>query len=165
MSLDAVRAFAARDLAALAASGGLDPDTSLDVVAAEWGADPQRCGRHFLGHPPAEAFWCPASLAGFDGTVRIWFRGDRVVKIEGQFPDLAPDDLHVLGPPEAELDYRRDVSVVAGGERLWASRGIAAKLNRSARQVVALSIFSATTVDGFTAGVRGTDDYREAAGP
>jgi hypothetical protein len=160
-----VQAFADRDLTALSDGAGLAAQAPLNDVAEQLNADPAQFGRHFLGRPPRESFWCPATVDGFDGPVRIWFRDGRVVKIEGEWPDLTPDDVAALGPPEAELDYRRDVAVVTGGEKLWAARGVAIKLNRSGRQVIALSVFPATTVDGFTAGVRGADDYRESPAP
>jgi len=162
---DPLRAFAARDLARLATLGGLPPVTAPADAAAALGGDPEQYGRHFLGHPPQETFWSPATVDGFDGPVKIWFRDGRVVKIEGEWPGLSHDDVAALGPPEAELDYRRDVAVVTGGEKVWAASGVAVKLNRSGRQVIALSVFPATTVDGFTAGVRGADDYRESPTP
>lgn len=162
---DPVRAFAARDLARLAALAGLPPSTSPAAVAAALGGDPEQFGRHFLGHPPQEAFWSPATVDGFDGPVKIWFRADRVVKIEGEWPDLTPDAVAVLGPPGAELDYRRDVAMIPGGEKVWPAYGVAVKLNRSGSQVLTLSIFPATTVDGFTAEFRGAGDYRESPAP
>lgn len=163
--IDAVRAFVARDLAALAAHRGLAGGTVLSAVAEELGADPARCGRHFLGRPPRETFWCPATVAGFDGPVKIWFRDDRVVKIEGEWPDLAPDAAATLGPPDAELDYRRDVATVTGGEKVWADKGVAIKMNQSGRQVIALAVFAPTTLDGFDEDVRGAGDYRESPAP
>ena len=159
---DSMRAFAARDLTTLVEGRGLAAGSALVDVAAELNADPARYGRHFLGHPPKETFWCPASVDGYGGPVKIWFRDDLVVKIEGEYPDLTPEAVLRLGQPDAELDYRRDVVTVPGGEKVWAARGMAIKLNRSGRQVIALSIFPTTTVDGFEAGVRGADDYRES---
>lgn len=159
---DSVRDFAGRDVIALSARRGLAAGATLSEVAEELGADPARYGRHFLGHPPRETFWCPASVDGFDGPVKIWFRDDLVVKIEGEWPDLTPEAVAALGRPDAELDFRRDVAIVPEGEKVWAARGLAIKLNRSGRQVIALSVFPATTVEGFLADVRGADDYREA---
>lgn len=162
---DAVRDFAARDLTALARGGGLDAGTPVDEVAGRLGTDTAEYGRHFLGRPPQETFWCPATVAGFDGPVKIWFRAGRVVKIEGEWPELTPDAVTALGPPDAELDYRRDVAIVPGGEKVWATRGLAVKMNRSGRQVIALAVFPPTTVDGFEAGIRGAGDYRESPAP
>lgn len=162
---DAVRDFAARDLTALAGGGGLDAGAPVGEVAGRLGADPAVYGRHFLGRPPQETFWCPATVGGFGGPVKIWFRDGRVVKIEGEWPELTPDAVAALGPPDAELDYLRDVAIVPDGEKVWAAQGFAVKMNRSGRQVIALSVFPPTTVEGFEAGIRGAGDYRESPAP
>ena len=56
-----------QDLGELNALGGLPSDLPLVDVAAVIGADPEAYVRWFLGDPPKETFWCPASaVEGFD---------------------------------------------------------------------------------------------------
>ena len=147
-STPALRAFVARDLAELATVGGLPPGLAVDDVAAELGADPAAFGRFFLGDPAQETFWCPVlGVEGFDNTIKIWFRDNKVVKLDGEWPELAPGAAAVLGEPELELDHRLDVTVVERGEKVWPSKGIALRMNRSGSLVVSISMFPPTTGD------------------
>ena len=159
----ALQAYLARDLAALASIGGLPDALSLPDVAAAIGADPEAYGRSFLGDPPRETFWCPAvGVKGFDDTVKIWFRDGIVVKLDGEWPEMAPDAAAALGPPELLLSHRMDVLVVDGGEQVWPSKGIALKVNRAGTLAVRLSAFPPTTADGYRQSLRDVDDYRES---
>ena len=159
----ALRAFLARDLAGLAAIGGLPSGLSLTDVAAELGGDPSAFGRFFLGDPAQETFWCPVvGVEGFDNTVKIWFRDGNVVKLEGEWPEIAPDSFATLGPPELELDHRMDVTLVPGGERVWPSKGIAVKVNRAGSMAVALATFPPTTADGYRENLKTVEEYRES---
>jgi hypothetical protein len=159
----ALRAFLARDLAGLAAVGGLPSGLALNDVAAELGADPSAFGRFFLGDPAQETFWCPVvGVEGFDNTIKIWFRDGIVVKLEGEWPEIAPDAITTLGAPELELDHRMDVTLVQGGERVWPSKGIALKVNRAGSMAVALATFPPITADGYRASLKDVDEYRES---
>jgi hypothetical protein len=159
----ALRAFLARDLAALASLGGLPPGLPLGDVAAVLGADPGAYGRWFLGDPARETFWCPATgVDAFDDTVKIWFRDGTVVKLEGEWPELDPDSAAALGPPELQLDHHMDVLLVKDGEQVWPGKGIALKLNRSGTRVVGLSTFPPTTADGYREALKDVDEYRES---
>jgi hypothetical protein len=162
----ALRAFLARDLGAVTAAGGLPEGLSLEQVAATLGADPGRTVRWFLGSPPEEAFWCPAvGVDGFDDTVKIWFRRGIVVKLTGEWPDLATATLAPLGPPDLELDHRMDTLVVESGEKVWADRGLGVTLNRSGTMVVELSTFTATTAEEYRRQLAGVSEYRESPAP
>lgn len=158
----ALRAFVDRDLTALAALGGLPTNLALAQVADQLGADPTATVRWFLGSESREAFWCPAfDIDGFDDTVRIWFSDGVVVKLEGEWPELAPADLQVLGPPDLRLDHRVDVLVVEGGDHVWAGAGIAVKLNRSGSTVVGLTAFPATSPQEYRERLADVGEYRE----
>ena len=127
------------------------------------GADPEAFGRFFLGDPPRETFWCPAvGVEGFDDTVKIWFRDGIVVKLEGEWPEMALEAVAALGPPELELDHRMDVTLVQGGEQVWPSKGIALKVNRAGSMAVALATFPPTTADGYRESLKDVDEYRES---
>jgi len=161
-----LRAFLDRDLAELAAAGALPAGLPLSEVAGALGADPDACGRWFLGEPARETFWCPAmGVEGFDDTIRIWFRDGIVVRLDGEWPELDPAAIAVLGAPELQLDHQQDVLLVVGGEHVWPSKGIAIKVNDSGRLIVGLSTFSPTTADGYRESLKGVDEYRESLSP
>lgn len=156
-------AFLGRDLAELASAGALPSGLPLGEVATALDADPEAVGRWFLGDPARETFWCPAvKVDGFDDTIKIWFRDGTVVKLEGEWPELDPEQADRLGPPDLHLDHQIDVKVVKGGEHVWATKGIAIKLNPSGKLVVGLSTFPPTTADGYRATLRNVDEYRES---
>jgi hypothetical protein len=160
-----LRAYADRDLPEWVSLGGLPEGVPLEAVAANLGADPTVFVRWFLGDPPRETFWCPATVKGYDGRVKIWFRGGAVVKLEGEWPELSPDAIEALGTPDLRLDYQWDTMMVPGGEQVWASRGLAVRLNSSGNLAVGLSAFSATTPAGYRESLQGNDDYRESPDP
>ncbi len=162
---EVLSAYASRDLGKLASLRGLPEALRLAEVATALGADPDVYVRWFLGDPPQEAFWCHASVDGYDGQVKIWFRDGAVVKLEGEWPDLLPESADVLGPPEMSLDYQLDVMVVPGGERVWASLGVALKLNSEGSLAVGLSAFPLTTPDGYRETLQTFYEYRESPLP
>lgn len=157
-------AYTRRDLSEWVALGGLPQGMSLEQVAAALGADPETYVRWFLGDPPREAFWCPATVHGYD-RVKIWFREGIVLKLEGEWPELAPGAAAALGPPDTRLDYRLDTMVVPGGEQVWPTRGIALKLDSEGNLGVGLTGFSPTTLTEYRETLRDDDDYRESPPP
>jgi|SRR6478609_8583375 len=163
----ALRAFLARDVGALAAAGGLPHGLPLDEVASALGADPTAFGRFFLGEPARETFWCPAvGVSGFDDTIKIWFRDGIVVKLEGEWPELAPATAaDALGPADLLLDHRTATQMVPGGQHVWPSKGIALTVNRAGTLIVALSTFPPTTPDGYQESVKPVDEFRESPAP
>jgi hypothetical protein len=159
-----LRAYVDRDLEQLALLQGMPESPSFPDVAAALGADPTVFVRWFLGDPPTETFWCPAMVDGFS-RVKIWFRGDIVVKVEGEYPVLRPDATDVLGTPDLQLDYRLDVVLTPGGDRVWPSRGLAVKFNAAGTLVVAMTVFPPTTAAGYRERLRDDPGYRETPAP
>lgn len=147
-----LRAFEVRDLVALAAAPGLPEDVPVGAILERWGADRDAYVRHFLGDPPREAFWSPASVAGFD-TVKVWFRAGTVVKIEGEWPDMDPVAPAGLGDPDDPLPDQE--------EELWAARGIALARGETGGKITSLAIFTPTTSTAFRETLAAFVDYRE----
>jgi hypothetical protein len=162
---EVLSAYSRRDFGKLRSLGGLPEGLAPAEVAAALGADPEAYVRWFLGDPPEEAFWCPATVDGYDGAVKIWFRDGVVVKLEGEWPELSPAEAEVLGPPEMRLDYQLDVMVVPGGEQVWASLGLALKLNSEGSLAVGLSAFPPTTPSGYREALQTFHEYRESPLP
>lgn len=163
MTLEAaLRAFAHRDLAHFE---GLPEGTTLEAAAAALGANPAVFGRWFLGDDQHEAFYCPADVEGYEGGVRIWFHDGVVLKIQGEWPRIDPGALAGLGDPDDRFDYRLDTLVVAGGEWVFAGRGLAVRITSTGDRVVTLSAFAPTTPARYRSALRPADDYREAPEP
>ncbi|GAA4707387.1 hypothetical protein [Nocardioides conyzicola] len=147
--LDAV---VARDLATVARLGGLPPALPAEWVVTRLGGDPEAYVRFFLGDPVQEAFWSPTSPAGFD-RLKVWFRDDAVVKLEGEWPELDPAADSVLGPPERRFEDRH--------EDVWASVGVALTRQEPGGRFTALSVFAPTTPDEYGRDLAAHEEYRE----
>ena len=160
----ALNAFAERDLAALVASGGLPAGTAVDDVLAEWDGDRDDLVRHVLGRPPQEAFWCPVMLDGFT-SVRVWFRGETVLRIVGEWPALSWPAATALGPPAARLDYRLDVTLLDRAEYVWPAAGLAIRRDPDSETVVAIVLFAATELGDYEVRLRESDDDYRESGP
>ncbi len=159
-----LRAYVDRNLPQLMSLGGLPQSPPLPEVAAALGADTGVFVRWFLGDPPIETFWCPAMADGFD-RVKIWFRGDTVVKLEGEYPEMEPAAVDPIGAPELQVDQPSDIANDPGGERVWAGRGVAVKLSASGAVVLALTVFAPTTPADYRRSIQDDAEYREAPAP
>lgn len=141
-----------RDLAALARLGGLPPGLPFAEVVEALGGDPESYVRHFLGDPVQEAFWSPTSPEGFDG-LKVWFRDDVVVKLEGEWPEMGPAADRVLGAPDHRFDDRH--------EDLWASIGVALTREEPGGRFTTLAVVAPTTPEEYAASLAAYEDYRE----
>jgi hypothetical protein len=147
--LDAV---VSRDLAALSKLGGLPPELPAARTIEALGGDPEACVRFFLGDPPQEAFWSPTFPAGFD-RVKVWFRAEVVVKLEGEWPVLDPSADRVLGVPDHSFEDRH--------EDLWAAHGIALARDEPGGSFTSLSVFAPTTPAEYGLSLAPFDEERE----
>jgi len=145
-------AFAARDLSALAANGGLPAELPVSAVVEHLRGDRDAYVRFFLGEPPQEAFWTPAPVAGF-ATVKIWFRNETVVKLHGEWPQLDVTAAAVLGAPDDRLDEQQ--------EDLWSGHGIALATDEPGDVVASLSLFAPTTPTTYRQTLASVIEYRE----
>jgi hypothetical protein len=156
----ALQAFVARDLPRIE---GLPEGMTLKEAATTLGADPASFGRWFIGEPQDEVFYTQADVPGYEGGVRIWFRDGVVLQVTGAWPQMDTGALAALGDPDDRLDFRMDTLVVPEGERVYAARGLAVRLNRTEDRVVGLSVFPPTTPARYRDALRPADDYREVA--
>lgn len=156
----ALQAFVARDLPQIE---GLPEGMTLKEAATTLGADPASFGRWFIGEPQDEVFYTQADVPGYKGGVRIWFRDGVVLQVTGAWPQMDTGALAALGDPDDRLDFRMDTLVVPEGERVYAARGLAVRLNRTEDRVVGLSLFPPTTPARYRDALRPADDYREVA--
>lgn len=116
------------------------------------------------GEPPARGVWVAAPTRRFVGGLRLWLDDDdreraRVVLIEGIAPrdgDGAALSAPDLGPAEELLDASLGPLSLEGGERVYARRGLAVRLNPENGVLLGLLGFAPTTADDYRTRLRPT---------
>ena len=144
------------------AGGELDGWTGLPggLVLADVGAVMQlghgASGNGVLGDEQREAQWVAAQSERYQGGVRVWHDGGHVLVIEARDPaeaghlPAAPD----LGEPEATFDTTLGMLVLEGGELVYASRGLALRVNPGNGILLGALAFAPTTVEDYRARLR-----------
>jgi hypothetical protein len=123
---DVLRLFAAADLAGW--TGLPDALSPASVLPPEQGAG----GVGVLGDERRRAQWISIPSTVYAGGLRVWHDGGLVLVVEGLDPldasggPLAAPD---LGEPEATLETFLGRLRLEGGERVYASRGLALRVN------------------------------------
>lgn len=129
MTADALRLFAAADLADWTGlPGALPLADAAAVLPLESGA----AGVGFLGDERRRARWTSIPSRVFAGGLRVWHDGSLVLAVEGRDPvdaDGAPLAAPDAGEPDAALDTFLGRLRLEGGERVYASRGLALRVN------------------------------------
>lgn len=105
-----------------------------------------------LGDPPSSTSWTPLATHRFTDGLRAWFDDERVILIEGRMP--VGDDgeflgIPDLGEPDAALDFTFGPLTIVGGERVYASRGLAVCVNPRSGVLLAIRGFAPTTPDDY----------------
>ena len=129
MTADALRLFAAADVADWA---GLPAVLPLADAAAALTLESGAAGVGSLGDEHRRAQWISIPSQVFAGGLRLWHDGDLVLVVEGHDPvDAAGAPLAApdAGEPEATLDTFLGRLRLEGGERVYASRGLALRVN------------------------------------
>ena len=105
-----------------------------------------------LGDPPAVTSWVPLSTRRFTDGLRAWVREGRVVLIEGVMPVDGDGGLLAipeLGEPDAEFDHVFGPLTIAGGERVYATRGLAVCVNPKSGVLLAVRGYAPTTPEDY----------------
>lgn len=157
----AVEAFAAADLLALAALGGLP--AAVAPADLPFAVDPGATGRGVLGAGTRHA-WVAAESGVYEGGARAWLDDDgAVVLLEGEDPvDGAGEPLLLpdLGEPEVLLEAVLDRLVLDGGERAYPSRGLVVRVNPANAVVLGVLVFAPTTPEDYLARLRPRQEVR-----
>ena len=129
MSASALRSFAAVEVADWR---GLPAPMSLVDARSVLRLDDGASGAGVLGSERHRAEWSSAESAIYEGGLLVWHASGSVLVLEGRDPVddagrplVAPD----LGEPEALLDATLGRLLLPGGERVYASRGLALRVN------------------------------------
>lgn len=114
-------------------------------------------GEGRLGDERVAASWVSVPSDVFAGGLRVWHDGSTVLAVEGLDP-LGADggflDAPELGEPEAALDTYLGRLQLHGGERVYASRGLAVRVNPENGVLLGTVGFPPTTVDEYRARLR-----------
>jgi hypothetical protein len=149
---DLRRRCEAFDRADLAAFDGLPADLTLDQLATVLPVDREVVGRGFLGRERRYASWAGAESRGYSGGVRVWHEDGRVLVLEGRDPvDAAAPD---LGEPDALLDAMLGRVRLAGGERVYARRGLALRVNPENGLLLGALAFAPTDAEAYAERLR-----------
>ena len=151
-------AFAAFAAADAAAWHGLPEHVHLPDIAPLAAFDPDDRFTGELGAPPRPATWVAADTDVYAGGLRLWLGGnDEVVALEGIHPldpggefRPAPD----LGPPEAAYPTLLGSLQLPGGERAYAHRGLAVRVNPDNGLLLGLVGFAPTTITDYRTRLR-----------
>ena len=149
-----LRCFAAADAACWP---GLPAGLALEDVAAVLPLAEDVRGEGVLGQERRPAAWVGAESSTYEGGVRVWHEGGRVLVLEGRDPvdeDGAPLAAPDLGRPEARLDTVLGPLVLPGGERVYAARGLALRVNPENGLLLGVLAFAPTTAQDYRARLR-----------
>lgn len=157
----AIEAFAAADLVALAALGGLP--AALAPADLPFAVDAGATGRGVLGAGARHA-WVAGESGAYEGGVRVWLDDDgAVLLLEGEDPvDGAGEPLLLpdLGEPEILREAVLDRLVLDGGERAYPSRGLVLRVNPANAVVLGVLVFAPTTSEDYLARLRPRQEVR-----
>lgn len=135
--------------------GDADAGGALAAFAAALEDDDRRPGE--AGDPPQLVQWLPVEAPRYAGGLRLWIDGADVLAVEGVHPlDAAGAFLPApdLGTPEETCDAQLGPLLLAGGERVYAARGLAVRLNPENGLLLSLVGFAPTTAQYYLARLR-----------
>lgn len=150
-ALDALRRFAARDLAGWR---GLAPGTTVGDVAAAFEVDdtPQPAR---LGSEERVAGWVTVEADGYPEGLRVWLDGTAVALLDGPDAELPggaealADVLAELGEPAARLDSYLGVFRLDDSEWVYPQRGLTLYVNPENMLLLRLVGYVATDLDTY----------------
>jgi len=147
--LDALRMIRTRDFRAWQ---GLPADCTPERLAKDLPRATPNEGQRQLGTAPVDVTWWPAQLDGYREPLEVQIAKGRVVRIDGERPELTGGleaHLGALGEPAGKLSYYADTVKLPDGEWVWPARGIAIYLNADHRFVNRVALFHATDLPAY----------------
>ncbi len=142
---------------------GLSPECTASDVANYAGGDLSQSGTHWLGEKKLAASFVSLAFQGYEDPVKLWFRGDQVVSLEAEYPQL--DDakalLASLGKPDATLDFYFDIMLNQGGEYVFCEKGITLFMDSQREDAVKISVYPPMNLDDYKANLYYLEPPRE----
>lgn len=99
--------------------------------------------RHWRGKSFVQASFRHFELEGYELGLDLWFRGEEVICLEGEVPQLDNSEelLQAFGEPAAKLPYYFDVALYPEHDYVYPELGIALFLNESQTEVLQIEVF------------------------
>jgi hypothetical protein len=117
-----------------------------------------------LGREYTPAFFRTRQLEGYINFVRAWYRDEKLVLLDGEYPTL-PVELSALlesyGAPEIRLDYHQDVVKIKAGALVYPQRGITFFLNANAQMLARVAVYAVTSLEHYLAHLSFEEKARE----
>jgi hypothetical protein len=135
---------------------GLQAGLRLDAFAG-YGVRTDERFTGEIGDPPRRTTWLALDSTVYGAGLRIWVDADDVLLIEGDLPvdaDGAPLTAPDPGPPDAEFDTVLDTLILDGGERVYAARGLALRVNPGNGLLLGARGFVPTSVEDYRTRLR-----------
>jgi hypothetical protein len=151
---DMLRAFEAADIGGWE---GLPPELSLGEVAAVLALETAASVPGHLGDERLAAERVAARSSTYAGGLFVWHDEGQMLLLEGRDPfDGAGDPLVApeLGEPDEALDTVLGPLSLPGGERVYAGRGLAVRVNPENGLLLGVLGFSPTDADTYRARLR-----------
>jgi hypothetical protein len=142
-AIEALRQIAERDLAGWQ---GL-PHCSLADVTGAFDRVGDGVGSGRIGVHRRD--YVLVATPAYEEPLRVWLdEGDDVVALDVEYPPL-PDLAARLGEPEARRDFHWAGLDLAGGELVYASRGITVFVNPENRDVLRVALYPAGSLEDY----------------
>lgn len=112
------------------------------------------------GDPPTDRVWLAADPGVYAGGLRVWLDADHpsaVVLLEGIEPMAADEEFWTapdLGEPDAALEVALGPFWFSGGERVYADRGLALRVNTDNGLLLGVLGFAPTSVADYRSRLR-----------
>jgi hypothetical protein len=110
-----------------------------------------------LGDPPRACGWMWLPGEHYAEGLRAWVEGDSVLALEGLVPVASSDALMPapdLGAPDVTFDALLGPLVLSGGERVFAARGLAVRVNPRTGVLLGLVGFAPTSAEDYRSRLR-----------
>ena len=103
----------------------------------------QESPSHWRGKSFAKASFRHFELEGYALGLDLWFRGNQVICLEGEIPQLDNSEelLKAFGEPAAKLPYYFDVALYPEHEFVYPQLGIALFLSDNQQEILQIEVF------------------------
>lgn len=136
---------------------GLPADLTLAEVVSFFPRDSDWSGTAQLGRRHHETAYLWVNIPSFDGKLRVWFEGERVVllDLECSTPQLRFDQLkNVFTGSPAYLDTWAGTVPMLRSELVFSRQGIAAFTNSESNSIWHLAFFPSVSLDTYVNDLR-----------
>jgi hypothetical protein len=137
---------------------GIPSECSISDVFKLFKPDLEDYAVSILGSEYIQTSYKVCSLDNYPEPIQVWFRGEKIVKIEAQYVNLSSDQfeaiLQAFGEPVNKFDYYLGSVLTLQAEWTFPERGISLFLNGDHTGLVKISVYHPTSLDEYTRRIR-----------